>query len=206
MTHGTKHLHFHCTGCGNCCREFRVPVTDSDVRRLAAALPNAELADLFDWLAPHDVDMSGEPETFVELPTGRHLLVLRQVGGACAHLAEQRCTVYDARPRSCRLFPWDVNLGRRGGVRRLALLPGAQVCESTMDGNLRPEHLAEHKRWERAELTAYVRRVTAWNRLQARRKRLGKPLLGAARFLESLLRGVHAPTLTSATIASASDV
>lgn len=206
MTHGTKHLRFHCTSCGNCCREFRVPVTDSDVRRMAAAMPSIEPADWLDWLGPRDVDMSGEPETFVELPSGRRLLVLRQIDGACSRLAEQRCSVYEARPRSCRLFPWDVSLGRRGGVRRLALLPGAQVCESTQDGNTRPEHLADQKRWERAELAAYVRRVAAWNRLQARRKRLGKPLLDAARFLASLLRGEHAPNVTSATTASASDV
>lgn len=196
MTHGTKHLRFRCTECGECCRGFRVPVTDLDVRRLAAARPGSDLNDWLDWLSPEAVDMSGEPETFVELPHGRHLLVLRQADGACRWLEQRRCAVYDARPRSCRLFPWDVSLGRRGGVRRLTLLPGSEICEGARDGRTRPELLAEHKRWERAELAAYVRRVTAWNRLQARRKRLGKPLLGAARFLESLLRGVHAPPLT----------
>lgn len=188
MTHGTRHLRFNCTACGQCCRDFRVPVTDSDVRRLATALPTGEtVTHSLEWVCPEQVDMTGEPETFVVLPEGRRLLVLRQREGACALLHGRRCSVHHARPRSCQLYPWDVTLGRRGGVKRLQLLYEYTPCEATSDGRVAPQVLAEQKRWERSEITAYVRLVSAWNRVQSRRARLGKPLYGGDEYVARLL-------------------
>ncbi len=68
-------LTFVVTGCGNCCKSLRVAVTCFDVARLAAStavLPR----ELVTWIAPDHVDMTGEPESFVELSEGRRLLVL----------------------------------------------------------------------------------------------------------------------------------
>ncbi len=187
MTHGTRQLRFNCTACGHCCRHFRVPVTDADVRRLTSTLSHGALIEeRLEWLSPQQVDMSGEPETFVELNVGRRLLVLRQVSEACVFLEGNRCSTYGTRPRSCRLYPWDVDLGRRGGVRRLRLLHQYTPCEATYDGVIRPQQLAEQKRLERRELAVYVQRVAVWNRRQRRRMRLGKALLAAEQFLESL--------------------
>lgn len=131
--------------------------------------------------------MTGEPETFVVLPEGRRLLVLRHRDGACLLLHDRLCSVHSARPRSCQLYPWDVTLGRRGGVRRLQLLAEHAPCEATFDGRVSAQALAELKRWERSEITAYVRLVSAWNRVQARRKRLGKPLHGGEEYVARLL-------------------
>ncbi len=191
MTHGTRQLRFNCTACGHCCRHFRVPVTDADVRRLTSDVSHGGLVEeRLEWLSPQEVDMSGEPETFVELSVGRRLLVLRQVNAACVFLEGNTCSTYASRPRSCRLYPWDVDLGRRGGVRRLRLLHEYSACEATYDGFVQPQQLAEQKRIERRELAAYVRLVALWNRRQQRRMRLGKALLSAEHFLESLVSRV----------------
>lgn len=188
MTHGTRLLRFNCTACGQCCRDYRVPVTAADVRRLATALPDGEtVANYLEWLSPLQVDMTGEPETFVHLPEGRRLLVLRHQDGACVLLRERHCSIHPARPRSCQLYPWDISLGRRGGVRRLVLLHEYSACEATLNGHVRPQQLAEQKRWERAEIADYVRVVSDWNRLQGRRQRLRKPLLSATDFLARVL-------------------
>ena len=193
MAHGSKLLRFQCTACGHCCRHFRVPVTGADVRRLSTRWTRgASLEHALEWLSPVDVDMTGEPETFVELPAGRRLLVLRQVNDACVFLQGTECSVYESRPRSCRLYPWDVSLGRRGGVRRLRLLQELAPCEATFDGRTRPQYLAEQKRWERRELEEYVRQVSDFNRTQRRRKMLGKPLLSGKDFLAHLFS--HAQT------------
>lgn len=151
------------------------------------SLPARAVTEVLDWLSPEEVDMIGEPETFVRLPVGRRLLVLRHRDGACALLREDSCSVYPSRPRSCQLYPWDITLGRRGGVKRLRLLVEYEPCEATYDGNVSPRVLAEQKRWERSEIAAYVRLVGAWNRLQARRERLGKPLLDAEAYLAKLV-------------------
>jgi Fe-S-cluster containining protein len=200
MTHGTRYLRFNCTACGQCCRDFRVPLTDSDVRRLVTALVSETVTSWIEWLSPQQVDMTGEPETFVVLPEGRRLLALRHRDGACILLNEQLCSVHPARPRSCQLYPWDIDLGRRGGVKRLQLLHDHPPCEATFDGYVAPQWLAEQKRWERAEVTEYVRVVTAWNRAAERRRRLGKPLHGADVYLARLLtstRGIKAATMTT---------
>lgn len=188
MAHGTRLFGFNCTACGHCCRHFRVPVTDADVRRLNAGIQPRPFAEWLEWMTPSEVDMTGEPETFVELPVGRRLLVLRHVENGCVFLQDNRCTPYASRPRSCRLYPWDVQLGRRGGVRRLKLIHQFEPCEATFDGSVRPAHLAEQKRLERRELAAYVAKVTEWNRVQRRRQRLGKPLLTAVAFLAQIVR------------------
>lgn len=188
MTHGARNFRFNCTACGHCCRHFRVPVTDADVRRLIEHVSHGfRLAEHLEWISPDQVDMSGEPETFVDLPDGRRLLVLRHVDDACVFLRDHRCSAYAARPRSCRLYPWDVGLGRRGGVRRLRLLHEFAPCEATYDGVVLPQQLAEQKRLERRELTSYVQRVQEWNRRQQRRRRLGKVLLAGEHFLAALV-------------------
>lgn len=183
-----------------------MPVTDADVTRLTAALASSEtITDWLEWLSPEQVDMTGEPETFVCLPEGRRLLVLRHQDGGCVLLDERLCKVHPARPRSCQLYPWDITLGRRGGVKRLALLHEYAPCEATFDGGVAPVVLAELKRWERAELAAYARLVSDWNRGQMRRKRLGKRLLGGDEFVQRLLVRRRA-TVTAATTTSASSV
>src|SRR5262249_35444606 len=88
---GEAELAVRRTGCGACCKTLRVAVTHHDVARLAHAT-GRPATELVEWLAPDEVDMTGEPETFVELGAGRRLLVLAQRDGACALLgADQRC-------------------------------------------------------------------------------------------------------------------
>ena len=186
MASGLGHLGFRCTGCGNCCRELRVPLTSADLRRLTAGsgLP-AEC--LVDWLDPEAVNMTGEPESFVRLSErGRVLMALAQREGACRLLDEaNRCTAYMARPANCRLFPFAPEFGRRGGLRRLRLLGGTQ-CDSGTGEKHDPHALrvADRLRWD--EHRAYLVEVEAWNRSQRHRERLRHPLLGAGEFLHFL--------------------
>lgn len=185
---GERHLTFRCTGCGACCKTLRVAVTHHDIRRLARAT-GTPAADLVAWLAPDEVDMTGEPETFVELGAGRRLMVLAQRDGACSLLGpDDRCRAYDARPRDCALFPFAPELDPKGGIERLELLPFA-ACEADANGSNDARELAfAHARRER-ELAEYRERVRAWNRLAARRRRFAHPVGGVAAFLEFLSVG-----------------
>jgi hypothetical protein len=131
------------------------------------------------------VDMSGEPGSFVELRQGRRLMVLAHGPGGCRLLDEQaRCTVYTARPRDCRLFPFDVVHERRR-VRRIELLPLAG-CDYARDGKNDQRAIAfdDAARWR--ELARYQARVAVWNRAVKHHRRLGKPVGGAAEYLAFL--------------------
>jgi len=179
-------LAFRCTGCGNCCRGLRVAVTDRDVERLRAATGRAA-SELVEWLGPDSVDMTGEPQSFVQLAEGRRLMVLKHSGGACQLLdADNRCSVYAARPLDCRAFPFDFERSRPDAVR-LTLLP-LDGCDYARDGQ--HEHAAlqavDAQRWR--ELQQYQSRVGHWNRLAKHRRRLGHRAGSAAQFLDYVLQ------------------
>lgn len=178
-------LEFRCTGCGECCRRHRAAVTSFDVARLVAATGRTA-SELVDWLAPHEVDMTGEPESFVELDEGRRLLVLAQASGACRLLGtDNLCSVYSARPLDCRAFPFDFERVQRDGatVRRLQLLPLNEGCDYARDGQQNLAQLAaeDASRWQ--ELTRYQALVAHWNRLAHHRRRLHHRLGSPSDFL-----------------------
>jgi Fe-S-cluster containining protein len=182
MGRGLALAGFRCTGCSNCCRSLRVPITDADLARLIRA--SAQPAErVVEWLAPSEVDLSGEPSSFVELDVGRRVMVLAQSATGCRLLVGDRCSVWALRPRTCRIYPIDASFGRRGGVHRLRLFSGGVDCSYALDRRaplsaIRAEHAAQ-----RAELVRYHERVRAFNRGQRLRKRLHRRALGASEFL-----------------------
>ena len=164
-----------CTGCGDCCRGLRVPVTFADLGRLVAATALAP-GDLIEWASPEQVDVTGEPSSLVLLAPGRRVMLLRHAGGACRFLdGEDRCQIHAARPRACRAYPLHATFGARGGLKRLRVLRGL-ACPFELSAvpdrvGLRREHQALG-----AELAAHHAAVAAWNRIQEHRRRLGRPL------------------------------
>jgi Fe-S-cluster containining protein len=177
-------LNFRCTACGECCRKLRAAVTDRDVERLVR-FTGRSAEDLIEWVAPDAVDMTGEPESFVELPEGRRLMALSQRDHHCLFLdGDGRCSVHPARPADCRQYPFDV-VGEEP-AREIRLLPLADWCERKWDGeNDRARVIAEDAaRW--SELSEYQERVSEWNRLARHRKRLRHRARTAREFLEFL--------------------
>jgi Fe-S-cluster containining protein len=187
MASGLRHLSFRCTSCGNCCKELRVPLTAADLRRLVDQTGQAA-AQIVEWLPTSEVDLTGEPGSLVVLEhaSKRSLMALAQVSGACRFLApDASCGVYEARPGSCRLYPFDAAYGPRGGLRRLRLLGGA-ACDYARDGHNDVHQLrrADEQRW--AEHRAYLAQVSDWNRSQGHRQRFGRGALGSREFLNFL--------------------
>lgn len=88
---------FKCTECGECCRwSGSVLLTSADISRLAGHLgvSEQEFIDLHTRLAPNRIQLA----------------LLDQEDGSCAFLADDRCSIYEARPAQCRSFPfaWSV--------------------------------------------------------------------------------------------------
>ncbi len=154
-----------CSGCATCCIEPVVPVTDADVRRLgrATGLPAGRITALYS-----STDFEYEPDHpgWVRLGYGRRVLGLRRRGGRCMFLgADRRCTVYPARPMTCRTFPFGIWFDRRGRVAGVEFLDAVDCRRRA--GTIDRARLREDARCEDAEDAVYHRRVAQWNRCGA---------------------------------------
>jgi Fe-S-cluster containining protein len=182
---GSEHLRFRCNGCGDCCRLLRVALTHHDLRRLSEGLGQAA-ATLVEWLAPTDVDMTGEPGSFVRLTRGRRLMVLAQSEGACRLLTpDQRCSAYALRPLDCRLFPFDLERDAQGRPLRLSRLDVNGCGDEQGEAAVLSEISAQDaQRWH--ELADYQRQLQRWNGVAEHRLRSGRRPGEAADFLAFL--------------------
>ncbi len=185
MVPGERWLKFRCTGCGNCCKDPLLPLTDRDVLRISQRTGDRP-QDFVRWVDRDGIDMDNEPEAFVRLRQGKRVMVMRQQGGGCRYLgSDDRCTIYGSRPLGCRIFPFDPSFDKQRKLRRLRLIQ-ATDCQYELDGQNDPEKIRElHARHEGATL-AYQARVAEWNREQARRVRAGKRAQTAGEFLSFL--------------------
>jgi hypothetical protein len=86
-------LPFKCTGCGQCCTGSPgyVWVDDEEIKELAKHL-NISIPEFI--------------QRYTHQLHGRTSLREDPKNYDCVFLKERRCTVYQARPRQCRTFPW----------------------------------------------------------------------------------------------------
>lgn len=182
LSAGAEHLHFACNGCGDCCRRHRVGLTHRDLARLKCVV-GEPVERLVEWLAPEDVDFEAESASFVTLPEGPRLMVLAHAGGGCRFLtSDNRCGVYETRPRDCEIYPFVIERDEARRVVRLAMFEpegcGERGATAMNFGGLaRTDALC----W--AELDEYRRLVARWNRLARQRHRFGHREGTAEQFL-----------------------
>ncbi len=103
---------FHCRLCGQCCRDIEdsVMVESLDACRIAKYLRDHEDPEM-------DVSTFCLKYTHeVLLTEGFPAMTLNTDGPdrSCVFLKENRCTIYPARPRVCRHYPFSVGPGSRG--------------------------------------------------------------------------------------------
>lgn len=108
---GKDWVDFHCQRCGDCCRDIRgqIMVEPLDAYRLARLLRNRGAAesmeDLYANYTYPDV-LEGLFPIFLMNPVGTK--------DSCTFFRDGRCSVYEARPRVCRLYPFAAFPGQRG--------------------------------------------------------------------------------------------
>jgi len=182
---GEKYLKFRCTGCGNCCKEPLLPLTDSDIKRIVRHTGERS-HELVRWVDRNGIDMDDEPEAFVMLRQGKRVMVLRHEGGGCRYLgSDDRCTIYNHRPLGCRIFPFDPTFKEDGKLRRLKLIQ-ATDCLYELDGENDLDEMRTLHGKHLAATAAYQKKVARWNARQSERKDRGKKAETAADFLAFL--------------------
>jgi hypothetical protein len=99
-----------CTTCANCCRVATTQVSERDVERLAKhfRIPVAQ------FLRDYTVETAEE---------GR---ILKRTENGCVFLEGTLCSVYEARPNTCELFPHLVK-GNGSLVSRMWHMPDRAV-------------------------------------------------------------------------------
>ncbi|HYP87350.1 MAG TPA: YkgJ family cysteine cluster protein [Polyangiaceae bacterium] len=173
MATGERFLKFRCTGCGNCCKDPLLPLTDADIVRITEGT-GAAVADFVHWVDRNGIDMDDEPEAFVRLRQGKRVMIMRQRSHGCHFLgADDRCTIYGKRPLGCRIFPFDPSYTKQGKLVRLQLIP-ATDCLHELDGSNDPAGIQSLHRRHDAATTRYHARVATWNQEQTRRARQGR--------------------------------
>src|SRR5258705_1029516 len=116
---GEKFLKFRCTDCGNCCTDTIVPVTPQDLHRLqkGIGLPAGEIAEFY---KSSEFEDEGEDLHFVRLDIGPRVLGLKKrfdekdEREACKFFLDNRCSVYEQRPVTCRVWPFTLSLDSTG--------------------------------------------------------------------------------------------
>jgi uncharacterized protein len=182
---GERWLKFRCTGCGNCCKDPLLPLTDQDVVRIKQRTGD-DPKDFIIWVDRNGIDMDDEPEAFVRLRQGKRVMVLRHQGGGCRYLGQDdRCTIYSSRPLGCRAFPFDPTFNKQGKLRRLQLIQ-ATDCLYELDGQNDPDAIREMQQRHEAATAAYQARILTWNTEQKRRVRAGRAAQTAREFLSFL--------------------
>jgi Fe-S-cluster containining protein len=166
-------LKFRCTGCGNCCKEPLLPLTDGDVKRIAKGT-GEKPKDFIRWVDRHGIEMDDEPEGFVMLRQGKRVMVLRHTRWGCYFLGkDNRCTIYKSRPLGCRIFPFDGTFKKDGKLRHLKLIQAAD-CKYELDGKNDVKALHELDTQHEKAGDDWEGRIADWNKAQKARKRDGK--------------------------------
>jgi Fe-S-cluster containining protein len=185
MVSGERFLKFRCTGCGNCCKDPLLPLTDRDVLQITQRT-GAPAQSFVRWVDRNGIEMDDEPEAFVRLRAGKRVMVMRQGAGGCHFLGkDDRCSIYASRPLGCRIFPFDPTYSKQGKLVRLKLIQ-ATDCLYELDGENDPSAVQRLHRRHDGATSSYHERVAIWNQEQSRRARQGRRVQTSRDFLAFL--------------------
>ena len=168
---GAKYLKFRCTDCGNCCSDTIVPITAEDVKRLMTGekLPWNKILEFY---KSDEFDDGGEGLRFAELDEGRKVMGLikkwdaENGRDACKFFKNNRCSVYESRPVTCRVWPFTIRFDDEGRISSMAI-NGTVACPYELDGDNSPQKVAADWNWDDRADEAWERQVTRWNKLYA---------------------------------------
>jgi Fe-S-cluster containining protein len=170
-------LRFKCTCCGNCCREPIVLVTDDDIRRIMRRT-HQEATDIVDFYTHDEIEWSKKKPGWIKLKSSRRIMGLRRNEDGCQYLGDDdRCTIYEHRPVTCRRYPFNVEIDDNDEIEFLSISDAVE-CPYELDGQNSAEQLKAVCDWEDEEEIPYHDKVKKWNR--------GKKRSGRRKFLAYL--------------------
>ncbi len=156
-------LKFRCTGCGNCCKETIVMLTDHDVRRIVDGTGMAP-RQFVRFFAEDEIKLAKRHPFWIRFANRRATMALRWGRDRCFFLGEEdRCTIYNDRPVACREHPFNIDISDTGAVQGLSISKVSE-CLYELDGKVTKRELAAVCRWNENESEEYQERLKGWNR------------------------------------------
>jgi Fe-S-cluster containining protein len=127
--------HMDCTACANCCRHSVVSVNKSEIENIARHIGTTSEAVARLYTIPD--------------PDAPALRILRNSRQGCVFLDGNLCTIYEARPKTCRDFP-HVAVGKHSlGSRQSSLARWAPLCPIIFNALEGYKHLTGYDRHAR---------------------------------------------------------
>lgn len=163
---GRHTVRFRCHHCLHCCTDVVALPTPYDVVRIARATGRRP-HEFVEFLRPGEVtEVEADDPSWLDVDGERFIMALRRdAKRGCLFLdrAHARCTVYDARPILCRLFPFRLHESRDGVFRGFSLHQDVG-CPRHQDGVMQTRPLYELYRQDCAKQDDYHDLVRVFNR------------------------------------------
>jgi uncharacterized protein len=158
-----KYLKFRCTGCGNCCRDTVVCITDGDVQRIVEGTGRSPL-EFVRFYTHDEISMSTNDPLWVKFGDHKAVMGLRWTRDHCIFLDNETnlCTIYEHRPVTCRDHPFNVTFSDIGAVEKISLSKIVK-CLHEWDGNLSRRELRRVQSWNERQEESYLKKVREWN-------------------------------------------
>ena len=129
---------FKCHSCAHCCTEVVCLPSPWDVRRIVH-MTDADPFDFLEFLTAEELeDVDADDPTWLEVGDERYMMALkRDETEGCHFLNKQtkRCTIYEARPFLCRLYPFKVEEDKDGNFLGFSLHKDVG-CPKHQDGEV----------------------------------------------------------------------
>lgn len=157
-----------CKRCGTCCVEPIIPVNSKEIKKLlkVTGLPAQKIVR---FLSFDVVEWPWESEDWIELGPGRRLMVLRKLNKRCMFLSKSGCTIYDHRPKVCRVFPVDFQFTEDLSEMDTEIQDRVDSCRAEVSKNPQNnEKLVKIGRALFCEDLEYQKEVAKWNRTSPR--------------------------------------
>ncbi len=150
-----------CGRCGACCSIPLVPVTHKDLGRLVS-FTGKKASDIVRFSSPAEMDYDSESGLWIRFRYGKRAMVLKKKEERCVFLSSERsCLAYQARPRTCRTFPYCVLKDENG--KREVTLNRIVDCRARKCSGVDFKALFAEVAKENREDEEYERIVSRWN-------------------------------------------
>jgi len=104
-----KNTYVKCIRCGGCCRVPIVPITHKDLKRLVKAT-GMKAESIVRFSSSSEMEYDADSGLWIKMRNRRYAMVLRKKSLGCLfQTAEFSCSVYEARPQTCRTFPYSID-------------------------------------------------------------------------------------------------
>lgn len=155
-------LRTKCEGCGGCCSKPVVPVTDADVKRLAKRT-GKKARDIVRLYDSSDFDYDTDAPLWLKMNYGKRALGLKKKQEKCIFLdGNNRCSVYEDRPATCRTFPLQIDINECGDIGHISL--NRIIKKKYPLGKKQPiSKIKKHALMEENEDQNYYEKIENWN-------------------------------------------